>query len=92
MSKHNMFFALIFSWFGDGFLGFFSRFFETKSTSKLRKRIFKKAYETLPMATKSRVGVLKELEKINKYYNKFAFFLTSILEAFWNGFGRVLGA
>ena len=65
-----MFFPSIFSWFGGGFLVVFQRFFQVKISWEPRKRFRKKAYETLAMATKSRVSVLKIYNLLICFYQK----------------------
>ena len=91
MSKNNTIFSLILCWFWGGLGEVFEWFFGVKIWWKPRKRFRKKAYETLAMATKSRVRVLeivgkfwKNLVNLNVFWN-FAF--GQIFKGFCNGFG-----
>ena len=85
-----MFFPSIFAWFGGGFLVVFQWFFQVKISWEPRKRFRKKAYETLAMATKSRVRVLKNYNFFHIFYQKSQLFgkvdLGQIFDLFWEGF------
>ena len=81
-SKNHIIFLLILSCFGGVFLVVLERLFELRFFWKPRKRFTRKAYETLAMATKSRVRVL---EIVGKFWKKFV-----NLDVFWNfDFGRI---
>ena len=63
-SKNNMTFTLIFSWFTHDLGVLFLCVFHMEILLKSRKLSCKKAYETLAMATKSKVGVFEMFVKI----------------------------
>ena len=91
-SKNNMTFASIFSWLRHGFGELFLCFVPVAMLLKPAKWFGKKAYETLAMATKSKVGVFEIAEKNKKNYGKSLLFwdinLGGVFEWFLGRFGR----
>ena len=85
-SKKHMIFSYKFSWFGHGFEVVCLVIFHVKMSSQPETRLCKKAYETLPMATKSSFSVFKFINNKNKSMKKRDFFVTSIWKAFVSQF------
>ena len=77
-SQNNMTFTLIFSWFRHDLGVRFLCVFHMEILLKSRKLSCKKAYETLAMATKSKVGVFEMFVKIKKILENPNFWGTSI--------------
>ena len=73
-SKNNITFASIFSWLRHDLGVLFLYVFHMEILLKSGKLSLKKAYETLAMATKSKVGVFESFKKIEKMLENPNFF------------------